>query len=323
MTAGKPHKPRVFSSTSEARVFLKSGSAVTIGNFDGVHLGHRDILKKLVAAGKKAGLKAVVLTFDPHPVKILAPAVAPKLIQTRAQKLESLAATGVDAIVLQGFDASFAKNPPERFFEEFLVNDLNARHVFVGYDFTFGSKRSGTIETLEVLSYQRGVTLTIVPAKMSGATLVSSSLIRRLIAEGDVAMAAKLLTAPFTLEGEIVHGHKRGVALGIHTANLKPANELLPADGVYATFATIGGRFYDGVTNVGFNPTFRNETRSVETHLFDFAGDVYGKNMRLEFVERLRGEIQFASPEALVLQIKKDIENAKDALARRKGGAHG
>jgi riboflavin kinase/FMN adenylyltransferase len=323
MVGGKPHKPRVFSSTAEARLFLKSGAAVTIGNFDGVHLGHRDILKKLVAAGKKAGLKTAVVTFDPHPVKVLSPALAPKLIQTRAQKLESLAAMGVDAVVLQGFDSDFAKISPERFFEEFLVGDLNARQIFVGYDFTFGSKRSGTIETLEVLAYQRGIALAIVPAKMSGTTLVSSSLIRRLIAEGDVTTAAKFLTGLFAIEGKIVHGHKRGVALGIHTANLKPVNELLPADGVYTTFATIGGRVYGGVTNVGFNPTFHNETRSVETHLFAFEGDVYGRDMRLEFVERLRGEIQFASPEALVIQIKKDIEKAKEILARRKGGAHG
>lgn len=321
MPPGKTHKVRVFSSTAEAHPFLKNGSAVTVGNFDGVHLGHQDVLKKLSVLGKKSGLKTAVLTFDPHPVKILAPDVAPKLIQTRAQKIESLAKQGVDAIVLQEFTPEFAKLPPEDFFETHLVRDLGARHVLVGYDFTFGSKRLGTIETLEVLAYHREVGVTIVPAKMAGQTLVSSSIVRKLISEGAVGMAAKLLTRPFSLEGKVVHGHKRGVALGIHTANLAPLNELLPADGVYATLVRVSGRDYEAVTNVGFNPTFHNRARSVETHLFDFDGDVYGKDMRVDFIERLREEIQFATPEALVTQIKKDIEKAKEALGKFWKGA--
>lgn len=308
---------QVFASTLAAHDFLSGGAAVTIGNFDGVHFGHREIIAKLIASAKARGLKSVVLTFDPHPVKVLSPTVAPKLINTNKQKTELFAELGIDAVVFQKFDAAFAKLGPGEFFNTHLVQNLNARFLMVGYDFTFGEKRSGTIETLEVLAKGAGVEVEIVPAKMNDSTLVSSTLIRKLVGEGNVEMAATLLTRPFFIDGKVVHGHKRGTALGIHTANLATENELLPGDGVYATLVGFAGKTYDAVTNIGFNPTFNNTERSIEAHIFDFDAEIYGKDMRLIFIKKLRDEIKFVSPEALVMQIQKDIVAAKRALKGR------
>lgn len=307
-------KIQVFSSTAEAHDFLSSGAAITIGNFDGVHFGHCQIISSLVANAKSRKLKSVVLTFEPHPVKVLSPTVAPKLISTKNQKIELLVELGVDAVVFQKFDADLAKLRAEDFFNIHLVKNLNAQFIMVGYDFTFGEKRSGTIETLEMLAGKSGVDVEIISAKMSDSTLVSSTLIRKLVNEGNVEMAATLLTRSFFIDGRVMHGHKRGTALGIHTANLATENELLPGDGVYATLVVFAGKTYDSVTNVGFNPTFNNTERSIEAHIFDFDADIYGKDMRLIFVKKLRDEIKFVSPEALVMQIQKDIAEAKRVL---------
>lgn len=304
----------VFHSTAQASEFLKTGAVVAIGNYDGVHLGHQEILRKTIAAARARKLKSVVLTFNPHPVKMLSPHVAPKLITTEAQKVELLLALGFDAVVLQPFDHNFARLKPERFFTEHLIKNLCARFVLVGYDFTFGEKRSGTIETLEMLAKKNTIDVEIISAKMDDATLVSSTLIRKLVSEGDVVLARELLTRPFFIDGTVVHGHKRGAALGIHTANLTTANELLPGDGVYATLVVFAGKTFESVSNIGFNPTFNNTERSIEAHLFDFDTEIYGKNVRLIFVKKLRDEIKFVSPEALVMQIGKDIGNAKTAL---------
>lgn len=306
----------VFYSTAEAKSALKPGSALTIGNYDGVHLGHQEILKKLIKIAQKKNLIPTVLTFDPHPVKVLAPQISTKMINTSEQKIGLLQSLGIQVIVLQKFDEEFAKIKPEVFFEKHLLKHLNAKHIMVGYDFTFGVKRSGTIETLELLAYDKNIDVDIVPAKLSGSTLVSSSLIRNLIKEGNVKLAHKYLLRPFFIDGIVIHGHKRGTALGIHTANLSTENELLPQDGVYATLADYRGKTYKSVTNIGFNPTFHNTERSIETHIFDFDTDIYDKNLRLSFIERLRGEIKFASPEALIKQIGKDIEEAKKVLKK-------
>ncbi len=321
---------QIFHSIEDAQKFLKSGSALTIGNYDGVHLGHRTIIKNLIQYTKKATtraraglkpaptLKSVLLTFWPHPVRVLIPEIAPLLINTLEQKLELLAATGLDAVVIQSFDKKFAKLSAEDFFNKKLVTGLHAKYITVGHDFTFGDKKAGTIETLEVLAYQRKIAVKIVDAQMDGEMLVSSTLVRKLISDGKMNLANRLLTRDFFIDGTVIHGHDRGKALGLHTANLKTENELLPKDGVYATRITVCGntkpRQYKSVTNIGFNPTFNNTERSIETHIFDFDSDIYGKKVRLEFIERLRDEIKFVGPEALIMQIKKDIDQAKKIL---------
>jgi len=305
---------KIFDSTTSAKSFLKSGSALTIGNYDGVHLAHQKILKKLISCAKTHRLKSVLLTFEPHPVKILAPKLAPKMIMTLEQKIETLFHLGLDAIVVQKFDHKFAKHSAKEFFKKFLKKDLRAKIILVGYDFTFGTKRSGTIETLEELGKQEKLHIEIMPAQMEKETLVSSTLIRKLICEGKVDLAKKYLTRFYGLTGTVVQGHKRGTALGIHTANLITENELIPEDGVYATFVELQGKIYKSATNVGFNPTFNNTERSLETHIFDFDSDIYQKKIRLSFVKKIREEIKFVSPEALVVQIQKDIKEAKKIL---------
>ncbi len=310
----KKHSCTIFPSTSEAKKFLKQGSCVAIGNYDGFHFGHKAIVQSLIQNATEKKLKSVLLTFEPHPVKLLAPDVAPLLINTLKQKLELIGNCGLDAIVVQSFDLKFSKIKPEDFFKKYLLGDLNAQFVTVGHDFTFGEKRSGTIETLEHLAQKNHIEAKIVEAKMLANTLVSSSLIRKLIKDGNVKLAHKMLTRFFFIDGNVVQGHNRGTALGIHTANLTTTNELIPSDGVYASFVQLNNKTYTSVTNIGFNPTFDNQTRSIETHIFDFDQNIYDKNIRLFFVEKIREEIKFATPTALVQQIEKDIASAKKIL---------
>jgi riboflavin kinase/FMN adenylyltransferase len=250
-------------------------------------------------------------------VQVLAPAIAPAQINTHGQKIELLAKLGLNATVAQKFDLRFARITPEAFFTCHLLTHLNARYISVGYDFTFGAKRQGTIETLERLGHQHGVQIHIVDAKMRGKMLVSSTIVRKLIGEGDVRGAKTLLTQPFFIDGRVVRGHRRGGELGIHTANLKTDNELLPRDGVYATLVEVSKRVYKSVTNIGFNPTFDNRERSVETHIFHFDRDIYGRPLRLMFIERLRDEIKFGSKQDLIAQIQKDCATARRILVRR------
>lgn len=314
----KTGKPRVFASSEEAAVYFKSGSALAIGNFDGVHFGHRQILKQVLGCSRRYKLKSAVLTFEPHPVHVLSPQVAPKLINTLSQKIEMIGALGVDAVVVQAFDRQLAQKSPEVFFHTHIQKHLGAKHVFVGHDFTFGAKRAGTTETLEQMGLLAEIKTHIVEAQFKKGTLVSSTLIRKLIADGRVELARDYLQRDFFVDGTVVAGHKRGAALGLHTANLFPDNELLPADGVYASFVECAGKIYQSATNIGFNPTFSNTERSIETHLFDFDGNIYNSRIRLHFVKRLRDEIKFVSPEALVMQIKEDILTCRKILTKTK-----
>lgn len=304
----------IFTSTASARSFLKKGSAIAIGNYDGVHFGHRAILKQLTTHAKAHKLRSVLLTFEPHPAKILAPASGLHLINTLEQKLELLSKTGIDVVIIQPFSKKFAQIKPEFFFRNMVMKKLNAKFVIVGHDFTFGTKRQGTTETLEKLGHQYGIDVRLVDAQTHHGVLVSSSVIRNLIREGDISQANKLLTRSFFIDGTVVHGHHRGTTLGIHTANIKTNNELLPADGVYATFATLGKKKYASVTNIGLNPTFADDKLSVECHILNFDKDIYKKSLRVFFEQRIRDEIRFASPRALVEQIEKDIKVAKKIL---------
>lgn len=307
---------KTFSSTSAARDFLKRGSCVTIGNFDGVHMGHRALLADTIKVAEDKKLKSVVLSFEPHPVRFLSPKAAPPLINTRAQKIELIKKLGIDALILQKFDARFAAVSPRAFIEKKLVHDLHARHVFVGYDFTFGSKRQGNTDILTKIGDENKVAVHVIPARLLEKTLVSSTTIRHCIAQGDMQTACTLLGRPFFIDGTVVHGEKRGGELGIHTANINPDNEIIPLDGVYATFVFFAGKLYESVTNIGFNPTFGNENRRIETHIFGFDRKIYNKKLRLLFVERLRGEKKFKNPQELVAQIRKDIVMTRDILKK-------
>ncbi len=305
---------KTFSDTSAATALMKIGSVVVIGNFDGVHFGHQQILKAAKAFAAKHKLKLCVLSFEPHPVKILAPQIAPVSLQTPKQKLECLKDCDVDIVVLQKFDMPFSQISPVVFFNNHLLKNLNAKAIFVGYDFTFGKKRSGTTETLEQLAKEHHVTVHVTSAQMQGNVLVSSTLIRKLLVSGDLKDATRYLTRPYCIDGSVAHGFKRGTALGIHTANLNSENELALSDGVYATRVEFKNKNYNSVTNIGLNPTFENTTRSIETHIFDFDQEIYDQKLRLHFVQKLREEIKFANVQALLKQIEKDIVQAKKIL---------
>jgi riboflavin kinase / FMN adenylyltransferase len=281
--------------------------AVAIGNFDGVHRGHARLFeetRRLSGSGE-----AVVLTFDPHPAKVLAPAYAPPLITPLGRKLELIEAAGMDAVVVQPFDAVFASRSPKEFIDGVLVRGLGAKNVVVGWDFTFGKQRAGTVE---VLKADGRFAVTVVPPVSVDGLVCSSTKIREFVAEGRVDGARLILGRPYEIEGEVVRGDGRGRTIGVPTANLRPATELLPKNGVYAGFGLVRGQRFAAAINVGTNPTFvADRPVVVEAHLLELDADLYGETLRLQLVERLRAEERFPSVEALVAQIKKDIERAR------------
>lgn len=294
------------------KIYRSTG--VTLGNFDGLHLGHRVLIKTLLNGCKKRDLTPVLYTFEPHPVKVLAPHSAPKLINTQKQKTELIKELKIKKIVYEKFNRTFARMSAENFFEKIILKKLKAKFIVVGYDFTFGKKREGNIETLERLCFKNGLDISVVTPQMKKNTLSSSSLIRKQIAGGNVREATDLLARNFFIDGQIISGHHRGAALGFHTANLKTDNELIPADGVYATRIQIGKKTYSSATNIGLNPTFDNDTRSIETHIFNFNKNIVGKKVRLYFVDKIRDEKKFKSMEELKTQIAKDIIKTKKIL---------
>lgn len=289
---------------------------VALGNFDGVHLAHQKMFRLAVQRARKLKGTAVAYTFDPHPVKVLSQASAPAMINTLEQKLELLKDTGLDAVVVERFELKFAHLGADQWFKKVLRNNLHAAGVVVGYDFTFGSHRSGTVETMEKLCEAANLDCQVLEAQMLGETLISSSRIRAFVAKGEVTTAGKLLGRPFFLDGEVIQGAGRGASLGIRTANLKTDNELIPLGGVYACWAELGKKRYPAVTNVGLNPTFGGRTLSIEAHLLDFHRNIYGKELRLHFLKRIRDERSFESVDSLLRQIHRDIDEAKKILSK-------
>jgi riboflavin kinase/FMN adenylyltransferase len=296
---------------------------LTVGNFDGVHLGHRAILDIVTQRARAVRGAAVVYTFEPHPRKVLSPTNAPRLLTTLEQKLELLALAGVDAVVLEPFDLAFARTPAEDFIREFVHARIRPLEVYVGYDFHFGRDREGSMRLLTELGPRLGFSVTIVPEVVIGEGDVNSTRIRQLLGEAAVEDAAILLGRDYTVRGRVGKGEERGRALGFPTANLELENEVLPALGVYAgrvRFLNDGdppaGGAFPAVTNVGTRPTFGASDRVVvEAHLIDFSGDLYGRRVELSFRFHLRPERRFAGVEALRAQIDADRAEARRRLA--------
>jgi riboflavin kinase/FMN adenylyltransferase len=287
---------------------------VAIGNFDGVHVGHQALLGLARARAAARGGEAVVLTFEPHPAKVLAPSLAPPLICTASRKLELLAAQGVDACVLEPFTAELAAHSADEFVEQTLCRAMRAAEVVVGWDFTYGRKRHGNVDSLRVAGEARGFRVHVVPPVTVDGLVVSSTKIRELLHEGKVEGAAVLLGREFDLEGPVVRGAGRGRQLGIPTANIAADNELYPRPGVYAARVTLldRGEVVPAVVNLGRNPTFVTAGGlSLEAHLLDWNGDLYDRRVRVAFHSWLRGEERFPSAEALVAQIRADIDRAR------------
>ena len=294
------------------------GPAVTLGNFDGVHLGHRDIFKRLKKRAAEIGGQSLILTFDPHPVKVLRPDAGPRLITPLKKKLRLFDEVGVDGVILADFTKAFAAQHPLKFAEDVLYKKINARLIMVGHDFTFGKGKEGTIDSLMEFGRKIGFDVEVVRAYKIDGQIVSSTLIRELIVAGDVKKAAVMLGRNYTIEGRVTTGHSRGKSLGFPTANLDLHGELFPKDGVYAATVKVGGRLLDGVVNVGLKPTFGDRERTVEVHSFDFDHDIYNKDVRLSFVERVRDEKCFPGPDELVDQIRRDVITAKSILGYRR-----
>jgi len=308
---------------------VSGSSIVVIGNFDGVHKGHQAVLRQAHAlAAKQPGeSRCVVLTFDPHPSEVLGRGPKPRLT-TMPMRIELLRANGADEVVVEPFTTDLAAWEPERFARELLAGRLGARAVVVGTNFRFGHNRAGDFDTLSTLGAQHG--FEAVAAAMTGDSEgpFSSTRVRTALAAGDVSRAAELLGRPHSLGGVVVKGDQRGRTIGFPTANLDGVEEMLPAYGVYAIRVDLGSvshvlsgapRLHDGVANIGMRPTVGGASLRIEAHVFDYAGDLYGAPIRIELVERLRGEQKFAGIDELRAQIANDADAARRALAAKPG----
>lgn len=295
---------------------------LTIGNFDGVHCGHQAILDLVIERARALGGESVLYTFEPHPRRVLQPDVDLRLLDTFEQKVETLEALGLDAVIAEPFDLEFAKISPQFFIEGLIHERIRPVEVYVGYDFHFGRDREGSMRLLTELGPHLGFSVTVVPEVSVEGRDVNSTRIRELLSTGEVEEAAALLGRPFCARGEVTIGDRRGRTIGFPTANLAPETEILPAPGVYygRLRCVRGGGEWERkslpvVTNVGYRPTFRDGRDLVaEAHIIDFSGDLYGVEVDLTFEGRLRGEQRFESVEALREQIARDVAAARERL---------
>jgi riboflavin kinase/FMN adenylyltransferase len=285
-------------------------AAVTIGNFDGVHIGHREIMRRVVSIARARGLTPTVLTFDPHPARVLAPGRAPKLITTIGQRLRRFAAEGIEAVLLLPFSLEFAKLTPEEFAEQILAGTLKTRVVLVGDDFRFGHKQAGNTATLGALGDRLGFELITVSAIAGRAGRISSTAIRNLVVGGRVSQACRMMGTPFALEGAVVSGHGIGSRQTVPTLNLAPENELLPKTGVYATRTRdeSSGSEWRSITNVGYRPTFSGDSLTVETFLLDPPPASAPDRIEVSFLTFVRDERKFETPALLKARILRDVK---------------
>ncbi len=288
---------------------------VALGNFDGVHLGHRAILKAAIDRAHGARGKAFALTFDPLPAKVLAPQRAPQMLMTTEDKLEYLRDSGLDGVLVLPFDLALSRLTPRDFVHDYLLAKLGVEAVVVGHSVSFGHKRAGNAAVMVELGHDFGFeTVVVGPVKVGGVE-VSSTKVREVIGAGDLSQAARLLGRYHFLRGPVIHGRERGRTIGFPTANLDSQTECVPPDGVYATRVVLPEGAYPSITNIGMRPTFQESARSIEAHIFDFNRDIYDRTIRLEIVERVRPERKFESAAALGQQITLDLKRAKEILA--------
>ncbi|MCB2187626.1 MAG: bifunctional riboflavin kinase/FAD synthetase [Deltaproteobacteria bacterium] len=290
---------------------------ITIGNFDGVHLGHQALFRQALERARAIGGTSIAMTFEPHPMRVLRPAVNLPLITPLEQKTALIRELGLDVLLCVRFDENFALLSADAFVDKLLVGRLKLAEAVVGYDFTFGHKGLGDLDLLKAKGVGHGFLVHVVGPVIVDGQPVSSTRVRQEVKSCQVGRARQLLGRHYSIAGEVVTGHGRGGRLlGFPTANLRVSDELLPGPGVYATLMEIApGRINPGVTNIGTNPTFSDAELSVETHLLDFHGDLYGHHVRLQFVEYLRGEKRFSGLDELAQQIGRDVEEGRRILA--------
>jgi riboflavin kinase/FMN adenylyltransferase len=300
-------------------VDLPRGGVVTVGNFDGVHRGHQAMLEAVAARALEVGAPSVVVSFDPHPLKVLHPERAPKMIQTLRQREEAIEACGIDALVLVPFTRDFSLTPADGFIRELLVRRLAVREVRVGARFIFGRDRGGNFDVLRAAGEAEGFRVTSLPDVKDAGGAISSTRIRNALHEGDAASARELLGRPYAMDGIVAKGDRMGRRIGFPTLNLSPDNELFPKDGVYFTSVRIDSfdRTFPCVTNIGRRPTvYEDFATTIESFILDFSSDVYGERVRLSFFGRVRDERRFPSMLDLTAQIHLDVEATRAYFAK-------
>lgn len=310
---------KVFHGTDNAGI--TRGIVLTLGVFDGLHLGHQRIMELVVRRAKEIGAVPTAITFDPHPRAILHPEKAPPLLQTLDQRLANLEFLGIEQTIVIRFDKEFAEIDAELFLKDVVFERLQAKEVYLGSGFAFGRDRGGNIGLLCDISSELGFVADEVPEVTLRNQRISSTLIRTLLTEGRVNLARRMLGRPYGVEGQIVRGFQRGRTIGFPTANLKPQNRVIPKFGVYATATLIKGAWHRSITNVGVRPTFEDDDfPSIETHIFDFDDDLYGEVLRVRFLHRIRDERKFSGIDELRFQIESDCNRARKYFHQRKVG---
>ena len=304
-----------FFSLDQLKSLITRGTCCTIGNFDGVHLGHQTLVRRTLDEAEKAELASVVVTFDPHPLRIIN-GETPPFITLTGQKLKLLQQLGIDHILCLEFTPAMAAMSPEEFVHSILVDGLAVKKLIIGHDYAFGKGRAGNYTLLKELGSQYGFEVEKIDPVILNGDVVSSSRIRSMIQAGRVSEVRPLLGRFYQVGGTVIPGKKRGgPLLGVPTANIKLVDELFPKPGVYAVWGEHEGLLHPAVANVGFNPTFGNDALSVEVHLLDFTQDLYTQTLQVHFVQRLRDEQKFSGVEELLDQIHKDIDQARTALS--------
>lgn len=288
---------------------------ITIGNFDGVHLGHQAIFRSLVERAQAIGGTSLVLTFDPHPLKIIAPERCPPLLTPTDKKLSLIQACAVDVVICLPFTPALANHAPVAFVEDILVRTLAIHEIYVGYDFAFGRGRQGTISLLNQLGARHNFHVHMIEPIAVEGRVASSSIIRQWLQEGKVDSAARLLGRLYSIKGEVIEGYQKGRELGFPTANVRSDYELIPGRGVYAVFVEWRGQRHEGVANIGYNPTFGRAQLSIEVHIFDFSQQLYSETVEVYFIMKIRDERTFPSVADLIAQIGHDVETAHALLA--------
>ncbi len=302
---------KIFHGTENANIMRPT--VLTLGVFDGLHLGHQRIMQTVVERAKAVNAVATAITFDPHPRAVLHPESAPPLLQTLDQRLANFEVLGIEQAIVVPFTREFAAQPAEDFLGNIIRDRLHTKDVYLGKGFAFGKDRGGNIELLRKMSGELGFTADEIDEVQLRGMRISSSAIRKLLDEGRVNLARRMLGRPYGVEGGIIRGNRRGHTIGFPTANLKPHNRVIPRYGVYATATLIDGTWRKSITNIGVRPTFEDTSEpSIESYIFDFDGDLYGDVLRVRFLHRIRDERKFNGIDELKAQIEKDTRRARN-----------
>lgn len=304
----------IYRSLSEIHAPLEN-PVITIGNFDGVHLGHREIFRRLKKSARELDGVSVVVTFAPHPLRVVKSTNDLKLINTLEEKITLIETSGVDYLIIIPFDLEFAAIPPVEFIEKILVKKIGMKKIIIGYDYAFGRNREGNFQMLSSYGKTFSYEVEELSPISSGERVYSSTLIRKMVDNGEVSNVVKFLGRHFSLGGKVVHGANRGKGLGFPTANISTDKELIPAEGVYAVKVKINDRLYDGACNIGKNPTFGFNDVSIEVYIFEFDAELYDQELRIYFIQRLRGEVKFATVDELKQAIEADVTECRRILA--------